>query len=303
MSIYDTFNSEQNSIIEQLSINSNKFLFYEKDEDIFSSFFPEYAKIKNEVNFDSNFSNNIIKYIDNSISQPSNQNNKLNKELGKDNLIDIENLITIEKDKKSYFTLSTPNKHRGRLAKRKRSNISPHDKYKNDNLTRKIRAHSINFILLFVNFILKIVKLEKFKFRNISYEFKKNVKKDAILSLKKMTIREILCQKLSPKIKIEIKKDNSFIFESIKDNPIIKKLLDKKYLEIFKEIYCKKEKKINLKDYGSDEDRIIIFPETIKIFKDLLKKNINNYRYMKKLEECVNNNFLMEPENKIIEEN
>ena len=80
-------------------------------------------------------------------------------------------------------------------------------------------------------------------------------------------------------------------------------MLDKKYLEIFKEIYCKKEKKINLKDYGSDEDRIIIFPETIKIFKDLLKKNINNYRYMKKLEECVNNNFLMEPENKIIEEN
>lgn len=303
MSIYDTFNSEQNSIIEQLSINSNKFLFYEKDEDIFSSFFPEYAKIKNEENFDSNFSNNIIKDIDNSISQPSNQNNILNKELGKDYLIDIENLITNEKDKKLYFALCTPNKHRGRLAKRKRSNISPHDKYKNDNLTRKIRAHSINFILLFVNFILKIVKLEKFKFRNISYEFKKNVKKDAILSLKKMTIREILCQKLSPKIKIEIKKDNSFIFESIKDNPIIKKLLDKKYLEIFKEIYCKKEKKINLKDYGSDEDRIIIFPETIKIFKDLLKKNINNYRYMKKLEECVNNNFLMEPENKIIEEN
>lgn len=303
MSIYDTFNSEQNSIIEQLSINSNKFLFYEKDEDIFSSFFPEYAKIKNEENFDSNFSNNIIKDIDNSISQPSNQNNILNKELGKDYLIDIENLITNEKDKKLYFALCTPNKHRGRLAKRKRSNISPHDKYKNDNLTRKIRAHSINFILLFVNFILKIVKLEKFKFRNISYEFKKNVKKDAILSLKKMTIREILCQKLSPKIKIEIKKDNSFIFESIKDNPIIKKLLDKKYLEIFKEIYCKKEKKINLKDYGSDEDRIIIFPEKIKIFKDLLKKNINNYRYMKKLEECVNNNFLMEPENKIIEEN
>ena len=242
MSIYDTFNSEQNSIIEQLSINSNKFLFYEKDEDIFSSFFPEYAKIKNEENFDSNFSNNIIKDIDNSISQPSNQNNILNKELGKDYLIDIENLITNEKDKKLYFALCTPNKHRGRLAKRKRSNISPHDKYKNDNLTRKIRAHSINFILLFVNFILKIVKLEKFKFRNISYEFKKNVKKDAILSLKKMTIREILCQKLSPKIKIEIKKDNSFIFESIKDNPIIKKLLDKKYLEIFKEIYCKKEK-------------------------------------------------------------
>ena len=58
-----------------------------------------------------------------------------------------------------------------------------------------------------------------------------------------------------------------------------------------------------MKDYGSDEDRIIIFPEKIKIFKDLLKKNINNYRYMKKLEECVNNNFLMEPENKIIEEN
>ena len=79
MSIYDTFNSEQNSIIEQLSINSNKFLFYEKDEDIFSSFFPEYAKKKNEVNFDSNFSNNIIKDIDNSFSQPSNQNNKLNK--------------------------------------------------------------------------------------------------------------------------------------------------------------------------------------------------------------------------------
>ena len=301
MSIYYTFNNEQNSIIEQLSINSSNSPFFVKDEDLLSSFFPEYAKTKNNENFD--FSSNNIKNLDISISRPSNQNNTSDKELGKDYSINIENLITIEKAKKPYFELCTPNKHRGRLAKRKRSNISLHDKYQNDNLARKIRVHSINFILKFVNFILEIVKIEKFEFRNISSVFKKDVKKDAILSLKKMTIKEILCQKLSPKFTIETKKDNPFIFESIKDNPTIKKLLDKKYLEIFKEIYCKKEKKINLKDFGLDEERIIKIPEEIKIFKDLLKNYINNYRYMKKLEECVNKNFLMKPDNNIIEEN
>ena len=291
MDIFNTFNSEQSSILDQNSINSSNIPFFVEDENIYS-IYPKYIS-------NLNFLSNSRKDINISNSEPLNQKNSSNKEIDKDYSINIENLITIEKNNK-LFGICRPNKPRRILSKRKRSHISPHDKYKKDNVLRKVKIHSINFILKFVNFLLEIFGFEEIRFRDISYIFKKDVKTNAILSLKKMTIKEIICQKLSTKFKLEINKDNTNIFESNKDNPIIKKIFEKKYLEIFKEVYCSKEKKINLKDYDSNIDRIIIIPERIKIFKDLLKNNINDYRYLKKLEKCVNNNFLI---NTIIQEN
>ena len=301
MNNFNTFNSEQNSNLDQNSFDSINFPFFIKVEDINSFSENENIYEGNEGNFNCNFSFNITKNIDISSSEPSNQQNSSGKELGNDCLIKIENLIEIGNYKK-IFRVCRPNKQRGRLSKRKRNNTSRHDKYQKDNILRKIKVHSTNFIFELVNSILKIVGFEDIKFRSISYAVKSDVKYDKILSLKKMTIKELLCQKLSPKFKNKTNEDNEFIFESIKDNPIIKNLSDKKFLEIFKEIYCKKEKIINLKDYGSSVEHIITISEKIKIFKDLLEEEIDDYKYMKKLEEYVNNYFL-KSDNQIIEEN
>ena len=86
-----------------------------------------------------------------------NQKNLSDKEIGKDYSINIENLITIEKDKK-LFRIWRPNKPRGILSKIKRNHISPHDKYQKDNVLRKVKIHSINFIIKFANFPVSLDK-------------------------------------------------------------------------------------------------------------------------------------------------
>ena len=272
------FTKEHNSNWDQISESSSF-----KDLDL-HSFFLEDANTKNEENF--SFSFNMKKDLDNSISKSNNQKKTLDEILG----IKKNNFITNEKVKKIYFELINPSKFRGR--KTTRQNNFKHDKYAKDNLLRKIKVHSINFIIDLVNLVLMNLG-EYYQFRQISYEFKKDVKYYKILSLKKMTIKDILCQKLSSKFKKDKDKDNTNIFESIKDKPIIKNLISSKYLEIFEKLYFNNKKKIiNLKDYGSDLDIIIKIPKKIEIFEDLVRINKNNSIYINKLKECVNNNFL-----------
>lgn len=253
----------------------------------------EDTNIKNEVNF--RILINMNKNIDNSKFEPSIQEKTSKTKLEREKLLTINNFISFTEEKKPYFEISQTNKARGRKkTKRERNNKSPlHDKYSKDNLLRKIKIHSINFILDLVNFLLNIFG-EDIQFRIITYKFKREVNNKDILSLKKMTIKEILCQNLSSKIKIRKNEDNTFIFNSIKES-IIKNLLDSNYLDVFQKLYYyNKEKKINLKDYGSDFDRIYYFTNKIKIFEDLLEENKNQYRYAKKLNECVKDNLLNE---------
>ena len=230
------FIKEHNSNWDQISQSSSF-----EDLDL-NSFLLEDANTKNESNF--NFSFNMKKDLDNSISKSNNQKKS------SDKIIKIKknNFITNEKVKKIHFELINPSKFGGR--KTTRQNNSKHDKYTKDNLLRKIKFHSINFIIDLVNLVLMNLG-EDYQFRQISYEFKKDVKYYKILSLKKMTIKDILCQQLSSKFKKDKDKDNTNIFESIKDNPIIQNLISSKYLEIFKKLYYNNNKKIiNLKDYG-----------------------------------------------------
>lgn len=283
------FTNEQKDDWDQFShSSSSKYLN-------FSSFLLEDETAKEEENFDFPF--NKKKEINNLKSEPSNQKNLSDKNLG----IEKNTFFINDKDKKKYFALCKP---RGRKTTRPKKSI--HDKYVKDNLIRKIKVHSINFILNLVNFVLNTLG-KSIKFRIISYTFKKGVKNDEILSFKKMTVKGILCQQLSSKIKKDKDKDNTIIFETIKkelkEEPIIKNLLEKKYLEVFKNLYYNnKAKIINLKDYGSDFDPIINIPKNIEIFEDLVRKNKNDYSYITKLKESVDNYFLNEEKFKIIEE-
>ena len=233
---------------------------------------------------------NMNKNLDNSMSEPLINEKPSKTKSGTGNLLNINNSIIFGKDKKPYFEIL--HKPRGRKkTKRGRTNKYIHDKYEKDNILKKLKVHSINFIFNLVNFVLMVLG-ENIQFRIISHAFKKEVKYGDILSLKKMKIKEILCQKLSPKIKINKNYDNTTIFNSIKE-PIIKNWLSTKFIDVFKNLYYNnKEKKINLKDYGSDVDQIYNIPKTIETFEELLRKNKNNYIYNKKLNECVENNIV-----------
>ena len=77
-----------------------------------------------------------------------------------------------------------------------------HNKYTAYNLLRKIQVHYLTFIIYFMNYLLYKLGYNK-KFYKLDYDFKKNVKKEFVKSLKSQNIGEIICSfPLSRKKKI-----------------------------------------------------------------------------------------------------
>ena len=167
-----------------------------------------------------------------------------------------------------------------------------HDKFSTDNLLRKIQVHYLTFIVNFINIILKKLNYEQ-RFFKLDYELKKNVNKKNFDSLKNKTIGEILCNKISIKYKKQNVNANFEIYDQIKDNEILKKILSENYIKLFKKIYYKSNKIINLREYGINEQ--IILTKPVKMFKDLLNDNEaldKNKEYQKNIIECAIQNYL-----------
>ena len=180
------------------------------------------------------------------------------------------------------------NYQRGR--KRTRNNGEIHSRNKKDNVTRKILIHSINFIRDFINFLLKIFGFEV-EFYKIDGNLKKKENKSELKKLRKLNVAQILCQKLSPRFKKEKNKDiNREILEIVKKNSVIYNLLSEKYLKIFKDIYCKEEKIVNLINYGLDKN--IYINNKIEMYIDLVNKFREDSEYVEKLNEYVEEQFL-----------
>ena len=161
-----------------------------------------------------------------------------------------------------------------------------HDKNTSDNLIRKIQVHYLSFIVSFLNDILKNLNY-KTKFLNLNYEFKMNIKKDFVESLKKKTIGEIISNEISIKYKGKEKNFNKNLYEKIKDNEVLNKILEDNYIKLFKNIYYKSKEKINLKEYGLNKD--IYLSKNVKMFNNLLKNDIEGN---KKIKESTIKNFL-----------
>lgn len=166
-----------------------------------------------------------------------------------------------------------------------------HDKFSPDNLLRKIQVHFISFIVAFINDILKNLNYSQ-RFFKLDYEVKKKVTKEYVESLKKKKIYEILCNKICNKYRNKDKFANHQIYEEIKNDEILNRILSEDYLTIFKNFYFKNYKTINLKAYGLDKN--IILSNNTKIYKDLLKDNEVYSNYQKNLNECVNQNFMID---------
>lgn len=200
-------------------------------------------------------------------------------------------VIEKEKSSKNRFELIQKKRKRGRP---KAININDlkkynkiHDKNKTDNLLRKIQVHYFSFIVSFLNNILKILNYKR-KFLKLNYEYKSNINKNFIHSLKEKTLGQIICNKISNKYKYKEEDSNILLYNKIKRNTIMKKVLEINYLKLF-EIYYESKKRINLKEYGIDRD--IVLTDKIKMYNDLLQNKKFNEIDRQKIEESIKKNF------------
>ena len=131
----------------------------------------------------------------------------------------------------------------------------------------------INLINGCFNDLLK-QKGERGRFKKIDASFKERVDFDYFNELNKKKLFEILILKPSRKYS---KNTNEFynlkLYEKIKNKPIFKNISQENYLEFFRKIYYKSEKRINLKKYTDDgRDEILILSDNIKTYKDKVEK-------------------------------
>ena len=100
--------------------------------------------------------------------------------------------------------------------------------------------HYLTFIVSFLNEILSFLKLKE-KYLRVSYEYKLNVKKEFVNSLKTKTIGDIICVQRSDKYNYDLNY-NENIYEKTKGNNVLKNLFSENYLIHFRKIYFKSEK-------------------------------------------------------------
>ena len=201
----------------------------------------------------------------------------------------IKKFIINEESNSTQLTKKKTKRGRERTIKEnenKNKKEKIHDKNTSDNLIRKIQVHYLSFIVSFLNDILKNLNY-KTKFLNLNYEFKMNIKKDFVESLKKKTIGEIISNEISIKYKGKEKNFKKNLYEKIKDNEVLNKIFEDNYIKLFKNIYYKSKKKINLKEYGLNKD--IYLSKNVKMFNNLLKNDIEGN---KKIKESTIKNFL-----------
>ena len=263
----DIFNCpENNSLID---LNDNKILMDDLDFDLSTNIFPEkdvpafgnekeISSLTNEEDNDKNENNLFF--------NPKEEKPTINFKVIKG----VDNACTKVSKKK-----------RGRKIKEKKSKYKREHKFDSqDNILRKIQTHFLNFIIYFLNIILKDQDF-KLEFMKLNYKFKRQIKASFIHSLKSKSIKEIITNEISRKYKTLNKNYNSQICEVIKNNIIINNILSENYLSFFKNVYFKSNNIIDLKEYGSD--KIILLENDKRMFKGLLIKNKDK----KKIYRCV----------------
>lgn len=243
-----------------------------------------------------------------------NQNNKSqeinsikNNETEKTKTTNLNEILDIKKENSILFiinkgeNISKENSNNMTFIKRKRGRTKSlmndnkfiHDKNSSDNLKRKIHVHFLSFIVSYLNEILKNLNYKQ-RFLQLDYYFKKNINNERLKYIKKQSIGDIIRNRISYKYK-QNKYYNVIIYEQIKENEILNKILSQSYLNLFKNIYYKSNNIISLKEYGLNKN--IFLSTKVKMYKDLLYniKDLDiNKEHIKKINECIGRYFLPE---------
>jgi len=184
-----------------------------------------------------------------------------------------------------------------------KANPYTHSKFSNDNITKKIIAHFFKFLIQFLNVILEEYKYEE-KFLSLKKDDKEvsNASKENVNKLKNKTIKEIFSFEICKKYKIHKtdNKANEKIYKKVlTEFPLLDNLFEQKFVDIFNEIYCNKNKKvikgiIDLNIYNINL-KIDLKKNKLKTYEDLKKKvkrkikSSKEYNeYIKKMEAIVN---------------
>jgi hypothetical protein len=184
------------------------------------------------------------------------------------------------------------NKKRGRPSISKNEDKKNHDKFSADNIKRKIQVHYLSFIISFINDILKSLGFRE-KFYNLSYKFKHVVNKEQLTKLKSSNIGEIVSNRISTRY-IRIGENfNSNLYKKFETNKVLGKIFGMNYLIFFRRFYMKNDKNVDLRIFGIDKE--ITLSKTTKTYYELLEnlKKEEDEIYIKKVNECLNKNYLM----------
>ena len=234
---------------------------------------------------------------------------KEKKIINKTNNLNVNETYTLSNDqnkvskKKIKFVIKKFNPKRGRVSKIiKNQKIRTHDRNTIDNLLRKVQVHYLTFIIKFLNNVLKALNKKK-KFKKLNYNYKSNIKKTFVNSLKVKNIGDIINSEISKKYK-KINKDyNKNLFEEYKKDKILSEIFKEQYLLLFRKIYFKNKKKINMKELGLDIDQEISL-SNVNMYEDLLKdnksNNINDEEYRSNLNKCIIQHFFSKTHFEII---
>jgi len=230
-----------------------------------------------------------------------------NNETEKTKTTNLNEILDIKKENSILFiinkgeNISKENTNNMTFIKRKRGRTKSlmndnkfiHDKNSSDNLKRKIHVHFLSFIVSYLNEILKNLNYKQ-RFLQLDYYFKKNINNERLKYIKKQSIGDIIRKPISYKYK-QNKYYNEIIYEQIKENEILNKILSQSYLNLFKNIYYKSNNIISLKEYGLN--KYIFLSTKVKMYKDLLYniKDLDiNKEHIKKINECIGRYFLPE---------
>ena len=185
----------------------------------------------------------------------------------------------------------------------------PHTKYSRDNIKRKIQVNYLNFLVNFINLIIRVLSKkysgfndefenkkigDKYQFKKLNYgKFAMKTDNDSFNSLKSKKLLEIITLNTNGKNK---NNKNDEVYKNLfKIKHKLEKILNQSYLEFFP-IYYQKENYTNLKKYGLDIDisleNLKRFDFFIKKEKQKIKELENKEKYEKGIEESIRENFM-----------
>ena len=207
--------------------------------------------------------------------------------------------FTPERQKDKLFIVEESSKNNTQMTKKKRGKPSVlnknkiHDKFSFDNLLRKIKNHSLSVIVPFLNAILIVLDIKE-EFFQLSYEFKKKIKNNYFCELKKKTLGDIICNKISPKYKHD-ENENIILYKKLQNHEVLKNIFKMEYITFFKRYYMESKKHINLKVFGLEKE--VILSEKCKMYNDLIESikksnDEDNENYIKSIQKCIDKNYI-----------
>lgn len=208
-----------------------------------------------------------------------------------------ENIYELNKDEtQEKDVLKNINYPQKKISGRKRKNLLDnngkyHDKSRNDNILRKINGHFLNFTIKFINEVLKYFNItsnnKNDEFYDINGKYKKLINRTNFSSISNKMISELLT--LENNNKFTIKNHNKDLLNKIKNinNEIINKILSKKYIDIFKEVFYLNKKEIIY------EGLKLVLPITFEDFLKDIKANEDNL-YKMRIEEVIKKYYYQE---------